>query len=540
MIVLAVFEPFLQAAISYEGAVEVVDSRDKPAAIGSNRRLDVGTYEDNGLDGIQAIQVSPTFQSYITKIGFFSQPDFQATAAIWRGFSNDSLQESRLASFACPTGNCTWPAYASLGVCSSCNDISKRITSQRGRGSSSYYFADGSRGNIPVVTIPYYSNVIVGPRLVDYLRYDIPELQLSLSNNLGNFTVGANSGLDLDATLVVQTTPDPGLTLSFQQLKTLVISFSYLRADDSFRDGSTNWEDTKVTAGECALYFCTKLIQSEVVQGTLHETVLGEWTNRTKYSFGAGAPNRFSSNAGSSAPDAFEHYEQYNALSNYTLYFPSDWYRTDLQLFIPEEEYRRIPNMPKVDRQNLQVNISQATIATTIRWFYSEFTRRRETGSFYNQLVYPIFGYNDTRQPQSILGLGVSRNITGTFENVAATMSKWIRDVSFQKDPTIGLTEQYVVRIRIRLAFLSLPLLTIICGCIFSIMSIWSSRQHGMPPWKVSSLATLTYGLDDGSRSNLRQAAAAGYLEAEAKQMVVRMEPSPVGPELKLVRRIVR
>lgn len=51
-------------------------------------------------------------------------PSVQALSAIYEGIFHDTVQEMPV---VCPTGNCTWPMFTSLGVCSQCVDLGDQL-----------------------------------------------------------------------------------------------------------------------------------------------------------------------------------------------------------------------------------------------------------------------------------------------------------------------------------------------------------------------------------------------------------------------------
>jgi hypothetical protein len=46
-----------------------------------------------------------------------------------------------------------------------------------------------------------------------------------------------------------------------------------------------------------------------------------------------------------------------------------------------------------------------------------------------------------------------------------------------------------------------------ILGCIYTVATIWQNSRRGMPAWKTSLLASLTHGLDDSTKEELKSAA---------------------------------
>lgn len=57
--------------------------------------------------------------------------------------------EEQQPAFGCPTGNCTWDAFASLGLCSTCEDLSSSVTPTCANASTA---ADGEQNVCPQLT----------------------------------------------------------------------------------------------------------------------------------------------------------------------------------------------------------------------------------------------------------------------------------------------------------------------------------------------------------------------------------------------------
>jgi len=94
------------------------------ATIGRSLRVDGGYIIENPGGALGAIKTpSGTLQYTSTK----SRPDFGIVSSVNGGFYNASTNAPNNVAFTCSTGNCTWPAFVSAAVCSSCKDISDAL-----------------------------------------------------------------------------------------------------------------------------------------------------------------------------------------------------------------------------------------------------------------------------------------------------------------------------------------------------------------------------------------------------------------------------
>lgn len=421
--------------------------------------------------------------------------DYGAVAAIWEGFSDLATADMLKPSYGCPTGNCSWDAFASLAVCSACSDVSGFITTSRGKTEI---------GDATYLTSPWvnHTSAFVSG-FADYTKYELQWHNLTLSNVDGKERYSHN------VELVARMTNNPGETISFQDLKTLIMSYAVMESSQRFRQEEQTWSESTVSAQECALYYCTNIYRSVVELGVLSEAVLGSHSNRN--------------------PDSFQ-YEYwrdelrgYDQVINYTLYTgKKDLYRSDLQLTISKDEYFAATQSNTSD-DGLRFDISQNTTASLASCFFNEFWEPE------HQLFYT----KDQKERPAIMAvLGPSKNITRTFENVAASLTKWMRNRSLRDEPFRGVANEWVVRIQVNWEYLSLPIGALVAGCVFCVLSMLETRRLRLPAWRGSSLATLAYGLDPESRALLRDGGEMTQLDDRARAVEVKFVDSEKGPQL--------
>ena len=144
------------------------------------------------------------------------------TAALYSGLfqSQSTVNDASLAS--CPTGNCTFAPYQSLGFCSRCSNITDLLDKAT--------LDDSSRGEISNFTLPngWYFHTSPG------------------ANNLMNSTTG-----------------QPLLRVDTAKLP-IILNFTAIM--------SSGWRDT-ASATECALYFCVQTYEASVADGKFIEKI---------------------------------------------------------------------------------------------------------------------------------------------------------------------------------------------------------------------------------------------------------------------------
>ncbi|KAF7188321.1 hypothetical protein HII31_10385 [Pseudocercospora fuligena] len=111
-------EPFVQQVLTYPTGM--IPSGNVSATIGTTRSFDSGRTEGAVTTGQSSDLINAM------ALGIF-------TSDTQTGFS-------------CPTGNCTWPAFQSLGVCSDCTDMGAMDVCPAGDSSAYMYMYSGTPG----------------------------------------------------------------------------------------------------------------------------------------------------------------------------------------------------------------------------------------------------------------------------------------------------------------------------------------------------------------------------------------------------------
>ncbi|KAK0649745.1 hypothetical protein B0T16DRAFT_457127 [Cercophora newfieldiana] len=431
-------------------------------------------------------------------------PDLAMEASVWNGLSTFTTRQNLSPAFNCPVGDCTWNRFISLAVCSKCNDISTDLSKSAGKTQVGERSDDWHWVNEPPNNITN-QGVRVSPDVgeYDYTQYEIPSLGLSLSNYNGpNLCTGQTLCPDTYLTGRAQT--NPGRTLTFQNYQTLLFSLATISVNVSWLENTTVWEDTKVTASECALYYCINAYDSNVKMGVLDETIVASWADRVPGSY-----------QDAKSPE----FQTLDKSNNHTLDYPFGKFKlSQLELRIPINDSR----YPASRRSIPPFNISYGDVGTTIR-FLKSFANTTEADPL---LVFPLRG-SPSRSPL-IRALGslllARRSMPDAFEAAALSMTKWMRDRELSHSPVTGTVTRSSVIFRAQWTFLACPAATLLAGSVFVVMSIWDSKRKRLPAWKGSSLVTLAFGLGEGDRDEVREAVAGGNGYAIARSRKARLD----------------
>jgi hypothetical protein len=548
-VALLAFEPFTQAVLAIKDKEVTLDHREytkvvqssndsletlgNVPTIGRSTRLDgaswSGAFAGVGLVPFPGPNNTPiNFSVY--RLSSNIQEDMGMKAAIWNGFSPFTAAQNLKPAFACATGNCTWANFTSIAVCSKCHDISEYVTTSSGpvkfpsgiqaTGPDDQSWVLGPGESLPGVSNPSPYFDWGNGRNFTFIKHEIPQLNLSISNYNGSRQCRDLSQQCPDTYLSARVTTNPGQTLTFGNLSTIVMAIQYLASNETWLDNRTTWEDTKVSARECALSLCVNEYHDVLSQGVLQETVVSSWTDRELESYTNDDKD----------VKAFMKYTNHSLDMGILLVDLSD-----LQIKIPDGDYKR---QASVLRQQY-FNITQTTIIALQNVLSDGFGGIRD----YNfdrdyidetskRLMYPALGMS---QPTAGLmsGLGRSSDIPATMDNVALSLTKWIRDRELQTSPMVGNATSMVIITLVQWNYLWFPGISLITGIVFAILCMWETRKLKKPVLKDSILATLACAPDEELRQCLKQAAASDKLQEVGRKLEVRWEEDDEFGQLK-------
>ncbi|KAJ5599273.1 hypothetical protein N7450_000340 [Penicillium hetheringtonii] len=158
---------------------------------------------------------------------------WETAGAIYSGIFQTEGPNSKSVTMECPTGNCTFPKYQSLGFCSKCMNITDSLKISSPSSSSSN------------------SMMSMGQSI-----YKLPNgFELSTSMSMSY--------------LINSTAYRPLVKLDTDEMATIT-NFTAITAQQGYGGA--------VSATECALYFCVKTYETSVREGKFTETEIGRAT----------------------------------------------------------------------------------------------------------------------------------------------------------------------------------------------------------------------------------------------------------------------
>jgi hypothetical protein len=225
------FDPFVQQILQYPSKPSV-DLRQKSSIVRTSK-----------------FQIDPTSTDWVNA----------ASAGIWSGAEQFAQQPS------CPSGNCTWDEYSSIGWCSKCQDVTfyAKITNCR-------LSADGldvdqlSTNDSCLLDFGHGTKF----QVLNSLRTEMNEnLQTNIST-IFRSAVWPLAKLNDDLTVRLDNESYAGVTNPVVALGNAHVT----RCDDTALDKGLCLE----FAEECVLSLCTRQIQTSVVNGIIHSRTTNE------------------------------------------------------------------------------------------------------------------------------------------------------------------------------------------------------------------------------------------------------------------------
>lgn len=414
-------------------------------------------------------------------------------SSILFGLSTNASAITQQVPTECSSGNCKWTEYLSLAMCSSCVDITDKISTFRNRSwpMLESWPNDNSIAELDIMTTHFLPNGQTIGNL-DIWDYDIDEGPLEMT---------------------IKNTARPSESLTFKSTVNLIQAVSILRANFS-GNLFQNWTSVPVSASECALYFCVNAYHSEIKNGTLVEQWKEVPSTRDPASYQILAGELNVINAPVTGPTNWAPNASADALFEWKNWFP----RSDIQL--------QLPPQPILTNNITTVNISQAAVDSISVYLIDIFSNG--TSSWFDK-----FGCtgaarasrnitNPNRyEPPSMQALASTPSLNTTFFNLAASISANMRGSSDNQLKATGQLGTYETFIKVRWYWIALPCVCICLGTVFLLVVIWETKKGSLPIWKGSIFAVLTHGLEDVAMRSMEHEALISQIEKSAKEMPV-------------------
>ena len=369
----------------------------------------------------------------------------------------------------CPTGNCLWPQFTSLGFCSSCQNVTQEMQQDSTSVWSSVFYVSGHRGEEGC-----------GQQNVTF-TYSVPK---SLLNGYGIEADSSNpnsANLTTSTFTVSVTNRRPSALQGVPRLLAWAIPsvgqvdtnrtpsgfglYTFIRTSTSLSSPGT-----VLSADLCSMSFCLQKRNVSLSSGKLNSSILD-----TTY-----ADRNLSTHS-----------------------------NTTVSYVFPTGNDNFILNLGPATEPALEVALD-----TLLTGNVSEITASQPQDD------------NSTSSSTLIVGFDASPNFSLAMTNLAAAMTNYIRDAgNHTVSGQLGVTETYV---RVLWPWIILPGVLVVAGALFLVMVIVETKKRGVDIWKDSELALLFHGLNEGNErfAGLFKTSEMDYV---ASRMKVRMMSTRTG-----------
>ena len=414
-----------------------------------------------------------TFKPYDEDNGIsimFSLPLPEMVGAMFAGmFSGDTYAGGTSFNVdpSCMTGNCTFPPFQTLAVCSSCEDVTQSLKLTCYRFTSlPDDLSEGLDDSIQVISPGESLFNASDSHSSTNCMYSLPNgLELnktSKDSSLG--TVAARSGLR------------PVGTISYGNT---LLNFTMIWGGAPV-DGKII--ATNVTATQCFLYWCVNTLNVTVSNGRLSETQVDSWhSDTTLWRNGTTASNLVN-------PDP----ESGN--------------------FAALEQLRSDLNPPSLDLHDSAANFTVSWAATqALTWWFSE---KLNISTSYNTTSV-TFGPSDMNEKNSpireMTRLLRTANMTSVFTNLAKSMTQYVRRQSLDLQRTgmnasvwavpgvgdaNGTSLSTDIYVSVRWGWLAFPVALLLLVTIFLGLTMLGTARNKLELWKSSPLPLVLRGIE--------------------------------------------
>lgn len=430
--------------------------------------------------------------------GFAMNPlSQQFEAAIYAGlYSNPSSFDPKP---ACPTGNCVWPTYGSIGWCSKCQNFTSNavvrdcdfnlsiIANSLRSGETQTLacrveFADGNQVQTPIT---------ITQNTADNTTFDIIETQL-------NFT----SISTLDGPYI---SSQP--TSSFLGIKAPQLAMGYASIGQVGPEGPDVPVRQFDTAYECILDLCVREYNVSMSGGVPNVQIVGtHYGNKFTRNLTVDSMSRPFWCWSLSDPDDLDfNFTVAAGNSAYTYRFATTVYFVDNRnfSFCSPWEYT-----------NWGDNVALLINTTSASGF--QYNVNNSSGGTLDES-----GMDVSEQSTGIINLLTSNvSLEGIFSNIASSLTQLTLETT-----AVNITGQVsfpIILIKIYWKWLLLPITLEVMAIILLLYAMVHTKLRKVPLWKSSSLALLYHGLTDDGKDKL-EINKLSKMELDAKDVKVRL-----------------
>lgn len=390
----------------------------------------------------------------------------------------------------CPANKCTWDRYETLGVCSSCTDISQElkfdcltatidwISNLTGPGTESTYPNGTVCGYFLNATINSPSPVLMSGYLVNDDGLTFGEALLMRA---------------LPLITLPKRRPLLGGSINFKYVRQPIADFLVVSAANG---AASVYRNDTPAAHECVVSWCVKTIQSSYYWANYYEEVVDTFINTT------------------TGPYPWQEIEIESAAFNGTRLSYTENVTIDASPF---------------NSDTSKYGVDNVTALTTIALFddmFPSFLTAKNVSAEASLRFKTVTLQLPTSRTLNINPWSTSNNLTLHVERLAAALTNAIRSSS-SGEKFLGTAASSETYVAVRWIWLSLPLGVLVLCFVFLAATVVKSsteREH-VGIWKTSALATLLYGFPDDLQQKITRPTSVGTPLTKAKKLRIKLLP---------------
>lgn len=403
-------------------------------------------------------------------------------------FIGDHELELANTTFFCPSDECSWPRFETLGICSRCQDIADTLefgcTNEPGEWRREHtQVLRGSQLELNRTSCGWYFNMTEEhPMLMS--GYSISETQATMADDALVMRI-LNMRDPLTNDLYWNG------TMRFPDITAPIANFAIVNSHNL----AAVFQNRKPDAYNCVMQWCTRTIEASFSHGQLTERVLSTFTNDTQVS----DPLNVSK---------IEDYWDYTFTQDVILEPPS-----------------------AINTFSVSNNSALSSRFTMDNWAPSFLTQANDSDTQWLRYMNGFLPSDGGGRPgarNSGKAEWIARGyIPNAMEDMAYAMTTALRNNKKISEDILG-TGAPQVFVEVRWGWLAFPIALLVLSITFLLVTIWQMSSHDRV-WKSSSLTVLVHGLSWDAKYAFRDIKTMRGIRDKAAQLQVYLNPEKEG-----------
>ncbi|OWY43056.1 hypothetical protein AALT_g572 [Alternaria alternata] len=390
----------------------------------------------------------------------------------------------------CPTSQCEWPAYQSLGVCSACEDVSHLLE---------YHCLNMKMDWIRNATGPGTEDTYSDGTACGYFLNATSSSPVLMSG----YRVENSTDSTYEETLLMRTLPlvtNPlrrplyGGSINFKHINNPILDALIVSAADG--SATSVYRKVPPIAHECVLSWCVQTLRSSYSQGGYEEQVIETFANTTKTEYPWYVEQM-------SNGDTYQDFSE-----NITITPPSN--NTPVTSFgVSNDTFLlTVVVLDEVFPSLITISDPSAEPYLKVRTSFTDQIRFREV--HFNPWLAP-------------------NNVTYHMERIARAMTNVVRSDADSNELIIGSASSPETYVRVEWGWLIFPLVMLLLSIVFLVATMIKTSQEtydGIGTWKTSAMPALIYSLPKDLQQGLTTSATSRSIsKRRSKKVKIRLLP---------------